>query len=60
MIYLGIVIQIPLFGVFYYSFYRIETIVSIIVALLIANYLNPKSRVVRFKLGNHTLFNRRN
>jgi hypothetical protein len=23
---LGILIQIPLFGVFYYSFYRIETI----------------------------------
>lgn len=59
MVYLGILIQIPLFGVFYYSFYRIETIVSILVALVIAWYLSPRAKVIKFKVGSRYLFDRK-
>lgn len=51
LIYLGIIIQIPLFGVFYYSFYKMEVTVSIIIAILIARYLDPNVRTVRFVFG---------
>lgn len=51
LIYLGIIVQIPLFGVFYYSFYKMEVSLSIIVAILIARYLDPNVRTVRFTIG---------
>lgn len=50
LIYLSILIQIPLTGLFYYSYYQMETTFSIIVSLIIARYLDidRKNIIIKF------------
>ena len=43
LLWLGIVIQVPLHGVFYYSFHTVEASAAIIMTLLIGRYLRIKS-----------------
>ncbi len=39
LIYICILLQVPLFGVFYYSYYRVETMVSVLIAIAIARFI---------------------
>lgn len=43
LLWLGIVIQVPLHGVFYYSFHTVEASAAIIMTLLIGHYFRRKS-----------------
>lgn len=51
LLYLGIVVQIPLMGVFFHSFWREEISASIIISLIIARYLDVNKKGIKFVLG---------
>lgn len=55
LIYLATIVQIPLMGVFYYSFWHLEISFSIILSLIISRYLNPNGGKIRFVFGGRNI-----
>lgn len=51
LFWLGIIIQVPLHGVFYYSLHTVEASAAIIITLLIGHYLRTKKSSYEVTLG---------